>query len=208
MKIPQQLAAEYTFSGLRIAVLAAIVALTMVAAFGVAAVQTVRVDGIKILFVEREGWKPRAERLQAELDRVPEQQAEARRKAEAAKAAQEQTYSDIAKEVDENAEDELARQLAAADRYVAAHRVRAQAAADRGGRSAPAAGGDRAGDGEEAGRAAELDDARGIDRASGADRDLVVVAAEDVRICTVNTIQAEAARDWALQLEAASRPGD
>uniref|UniRef100_A0A6H1ZMS0 Uncharacterized protein n=1 Tax=viral metagenome TaxID=1070528 RepID=A0A6H1ZMS0_9ZZZZ len=163
---------------------------------------------MKIWPVEIEGWKPKAERLQAELDRVPAVQEDARARAAAAKAATENTYRAIAQEIDDHAEDETRRELAAADRYVAAHRLRTEADPDRGGRAAAGAGDRSSGDGQATGRTPQLDDAGSADSFAadpGSLDGLVAVSAQDVRICTINTLQAEAAQRWAIGLEAASR---
>lgn len=198
-----RLSARYTLKGIW---LAAIVAAGLFL-LGVAVVQTARLEGFKLWPAETEGWKPKAERLQAELDRVPAAQEEARARAVAAKAATENTYRAIAQEIDDHAEDESRRELAAADCYVAAHRLRPEADPDRGGRAAAGTGDRSSGDGQATGRTAQLDDAGGadsLDVGAGALDGLVAVSAQDVRICTINTLQAEAGQRWALGLEAAS----
>ena len=200
-----RLGARYAFKGIWLAAIAAV----GIALFAFGLVQTARVEGLKIWPAEIEGWKPKAERLQAELDRVPAAQEEARARAAAAKAATENTYRAIAQEVDDHAEDETRRELAAADRYVAAHRLRPEADPDRGGRAAPGAGDRSSGDGQATGRAPQLDDAGSagdLYADPGALDGLVAVSAQDVRICTINTLQAEAGRQWAIALEEVSIP--
>jgi hypothetical protein len=196
-----RLGARYALKGIWLALLAALA----LAVLGFALVQTARVEGMKIWPIAIEGWKPMAVRLQAELDRVPAAQEQARARAEAARAATETTYRTIAQEIDDHAEDETRRELAAADRYVAAHRLRTEAIADRGGRAAASAPDRSSAIGQATGGTAQLDDADRADRPGARPPDdPVVVAADDVRICTLNTLQAEAAQQWALDLEAVS----
>lgn len=203
MKLPGALERDIAFKAIWFAVIAALFATVL----GFAIVQTVRLEGLKVWPIELEGWKPRAERLQRELDAVPVAQIQARAKAEAAKSAAETTYRTIAQEADDDAQTEERRELAAADRYIAGHRVRAQGPADRGSGAGAPAGDRSSSDGEEAGGAAELDDP-GTARDFAAGGDLVAITAEDLKICTVNTVQAEVARRWAIELEAASAAPD
>lgn len=136
-----------------------------------------------------EGWKPKAQRLQGVIDDFDQAQADALAKALAAKAEAEREYRDLAERIDNDAEKARAGILDATERFIAANRVCPPDRGSTGGTPAPAP--DRSpGDGQGPGQAPELDGT------------LVAVKPDDVRICTVNTLQAEAAREWALELEA------
>ena len=180
---------------------AAAIALLVTALLAALAVQTVRIEGLKIWPVAIEGWKPKAERLEQVIAnvRVAEQLAEAW--ARQARLDQEARYRAVAERTDDDARRETSVALGDAERFIAAGghagagRVRTEA--DRGPGSPAGTGpGDRGlGNPEGAGAPAELD---------GPESRFVTVTADDVRICTVNTVRAEAARDWALALEEAS----
>ncbi len=136
-----------------------------------------------------EGWKPKAERLAAELSSVQKVQRRAAAAQRAVNVAAERHYRDLAERIDNDAAATARGALADAERFIAAHRVRP---VDRSTpcRSDPPAPDRSAGGGQAMPPAAELDGP-------------VAVLADDVRTCTANTLQAEAARAWALELEAA-----
>lgn len=171
------------------------------------AVQTVRLEGLKVWPLSVEGWKPKAERLQAQIDAMLLAQLLAAEEAEAARLAQEATYRDIAKGIDDNAQADLDGSLRAADRFIAAGGMRAE-----GDRSAPCRAGTAAGDHraeDPAGprRAPQLDAATSPQPdAQPQPEGLVLVSPADVRICTVNTVIAEAGHQLATQLQEASAP--
>lgn len=170
-------------------------------------VQTVRLEGFHVWPISVTGWIKTAETRQATIDRITAAQRLAEAEARAARLTQENTYRDIAERIDDNAEDTLEGAMAAADRFIAAGGLRGQAP---GSAPCPArtAGGDyRAEDPDRTGRTAQLDaaDAGAVDPGA-IDSDFVLVSAADVRICTRNTVKAEAGRDLALQLEQASKP--
>lgn len=106
-----------------------------------------------------------------------EAQRQAAIKNEAWRVALETRYATQAREVDLAHEAELDRALAAARRYV--NRVRTETAD-----SASGGTGTRAESG-------------GAEGAIGPDQASVMVAAEDVEICTMNTIRLESAQEWA-----------
>lgn len=136
-------------------------------------------------------WHDRAERYANSLAEMKAAQAVALKRAEEAKAKAEADYRDLSERIDDEAEQARAGAMDAAERYIAAHRVRPPSGGATGGPASPAQ--DRStGNGEGPGAPSELDVT------------FVAVTPDDVRICTVNTLQAEAARDWALQLEAVS----
>lgn len=170
-------ASRIGLTGLAIAILAALLA-----------VQTVRLEGFRLWPLSIEGARPKVERLQRDLDNVKAAQVVARERAEAAKLKVEQEYRQLAGRIDDEAEDAREGALADAERFIAASRVRCEAAGGRGSGAVAAAGDQGAGRGEAVPGSAELDGA-------------VAVSADDVRACTLNTIQANAARDWALGLE-------
>lgn len=97
--------------------------------------------------------------------------------------AAEVQYRSKANEADQSYRAGLADARAAADRYIAAHRVRS---ASRRAASAAVA-------------SAESDRAGSPDRADQA-TDMVAVTADDIQVCTDNTLRLEAARAWALSL--------
>lgn len=189
--------ARVALSGLKLA----IVAVAVLALVAFAVVQTVRLEGFKLWPLSIEGAVPRAERLEDEIGALLRGQAEAERLAAAEKAATEAAYRDIAKGIDDAFEENLEGELAAAARFVAANRVRCPAVGSPPGRAVAAAGDNGAGSAQGAGGAAELDAAGGAAVLPG----LVAVPDDDVRICTTNTLKAEAGHRLATELEAASR---
>ena len=109
-------------------------------------------------------------------------QAEAAAKALKARADAENHYKEIADDADTKAAAAYADGRSAAQRYIDTHRVRA----------CPAPG---ASSGTAA--AAQGDSAQGADRSGDS---AVVVAEDDVNICTSNSLRLQAAHDWALRL--------
>lgn len=179
---------------------AAIAAVVLALAIGFA-VQTARLEGLKIWPVAIEGWKPKAERLDQALANVKVAEQLAAAWAEAARLNQEARYRAVAQRTDIDAREATSVALGDAEQFIArgGHAGQLRAQADRGAGSPAGTGsGNRGpGDPEGAGAPAELDEAEG---------QLIGVTADDVRICTVNTVKAEAAREWALGLEEASAP--
>jgi hypothetical protein len=199
MRLPGQLEAEVTMKGFVLAIVA--LAFVAVAMFGL--IQTTRLEGLKLWPIAIEGQRPRADRLLAELDAIVRTQELAAEKARNERLAHEAEYRDIARSVDEDAKVDLTVSMDAADRYIAANRVRWQWPEGVQCPNAGAAtGSDRARDPEGAGRTAELD-GPGAVRAFR-DDGLVLVSEADIRVCTANTVKAEAARAFALEVEAAS----
>ena len=111
-------------------------------------------------------------------------QAEAHRLALAAKAATEARYTSLAKEADNEFQTELADARSDAERYIASHRVRPEAASRAGGKAVGSADNRDSGGGERPGDAPFM----------------VAVAEADIGVCTTNTLRLEAVRDWALSL--------
>lgn len=174
--IPPKLSAfasRIGLTGLAIAILLALLA-----------VQTVRLEGFKLWPISVEGWKPKAERLERDIEAVKQAQKIAAEKARAARIAKEQEYRDHAERIDREHEAELESARARTERYIAANRVRNEAI-DR------AAGGPGAGP-----------DSGGAEGGDGRSEAPVMVAVsdEDIRICTSNTLRLEAVRRWALGL--------
>jgi hypothetical protein len=165
---------------------AAMIALAFAVLLVLLGVQTVRIEGFKVWPISVEGWKPEAERLQHDLDNVKAAQGIALQKAQAAKAATEKKYADLAETTDANEQKARAQAMGDAERYIAAHRVRNQAAGGSAGRTAASAEDHGTASGDGAGSAPELDE--------------VAVSADDIRICTVNTSRLEAVRTWAVDL--------
>ena len=107
--------------------------------------------------------------------------AEAQRLAQAAHDAQEAKYATLAKDSDHAHETALANARDATAAYISSHRVRTQAVGDsRGVATSRAQGGG----------------AQGSER-SNSPPQLVAVQADDVNICTDNTLRLEAVRAWA-----------
>lgn len=119
-------------------------------------------------------------------------QAAALKKALQAKATAEQNYSNLANKVDSDEQKARDAAMAAADRYIASHRVRSQAVAGSTGPASRAATNNASQGGNGPGETPELAP------------DAVVVTADDIRICTENTTRLDAVHDWALGLEKAS----
>ncbi|WP_338445967.1 hypothetical protein V5F89_12530 [Pelagerythrobacter marensis] len=190
---------------------AAAIALAFAALLIALAVQTIRLEGLRIWPISFDGWIARAEQrlvriaeLEDDIEDIEAAQEHAADRARAARLEREKIYSDLAERIDDNADSKLGGALDAAERFIAAGGMRGHEA-DRGegGRTGAGAEDQDSRDSEGAGQAAELDDSSGpgTDRAGGG---LVLVNASDVRICTHNTIKAEAGRELALELEEAS----
>ena len=200
MRLPGQLQAEVTMKGFALMII--VIAFAAVAGFGL--IQTARLEGMKVWPIAIEGQRPRADRLQADLDAAMLAQKLAAEKARNERLAHEAEYRDIARTVDKDAKVDLTVSMDAADRYIATNRVRWQWPE---GVECPNAGtptgSDRARDPEGAGGTPQLD-GPGALRATREDG-LVLVSEADIRVCTANTIKAEAGRAFALEVEAASR---
>ena len=158
-------------------------------ALAIAAVQTVHLEGFKVWPLSVEGWKPKAERLERDLANVRQAQAIAKVKARAARLEQEARYRALAERIDDNAKQDMGSAVDAAERFIAAGGVRSKAV-----------GSDRIGTGTspEGGSAGDIE---GTSAAPVMDEGTVAVTPDDVRICTINTVKAEAAREWALGIE-------
>jgi hypothetical protein len=182
--IPPRLAAfasRIGLTGLAIAILAALLA-----------VQTVRLEGLSVWPIKVEGWKPRAERLADDLDNVKAAQEIALERALAEKHKAETKYLKLAGRIDNEAHNARVDALADAERFIAANRVHCEAAGSAARGTVAAVAGNGSSVHQGAGTLPLVD--------------AVAVPAEDVRICTENTVKALAARDWALGLESASAP--
>lgn len=175
---------------------AAVVAAAFLLVVIFAAVQTARIEGFKVWPISVKGYKAEIKDLKDWIDTLVKAQKEAGAAQEAVNAKAEETYTEIAEDIDHEADKARGAQLNAAERYIDAHRVRCPAVGGTPGKASGSASSDGPRDGQEAGKAPKLDAPDSV--LAG---DYVTVLAEDVRICTVNTLQAEAARDWALQLE-------
>ena len=200
MTLPD-LSANYTIRGIKLAIAGGV--FLLLAAGNV--VQLVDRHGFKFWFVEIEGAHDKIDRLEAEIEGMNIAQEQSGQLAKKQREANEAEYRDIAADVDRNAGTALDRGFASADRYIRANRVWQWPEGVPCSNPGTAAGGDGAGNSQGAGQATELDGSR-TGRGSGARGDgMVVVRAEDVRICTENTVKAEAARDYVTKVEAASR---
>lgn len=182
----------------------AVAALAFTALLSMLVAQTIRLEGFKLWPLSLDGWKSRAMAAEATIAEIAREQALAGEIATAKRIGKEAQYRGIAERIDDNAQDQLVAADAAAERFIAAGGVRPQAAGCP--RSTAGTGTeDRdTGNPQGAGQAAQLDAAE-----TGGDFGLpegyVIVPADDVRICTANTIKAEAGRALAIELERASR---
>lgn len=179
-----------TLRGIWAAVCAALFLIVLV--FGV--IQTARLEGFKVWPFKVEGALGKVDRLEGEIQAIVDGQKEAARAQQAVNDAAEAAYEDIADRIDNEQAEISGAALAGVDRYIAAQRVRCPALGGTpGGASAPS-GHTSPGDGQTVPAAAAMDGA-------------VAVPESAIRNCTLNTLQANAARDWALQLEAESHDG-
>lgn len=200
MTLPD-LSANYTIRGIKLAIAGGV--FLLLAAGNV--VQLVDRHGFKFWFVEIEGTHDKIDRLEAEIEGMNIAQEQSGELAKNQREANEAEYRDIAADVDRNAGTALDRGFASADRYIRANRVWQWPEGVPCSNTGTAAGGDGTGNPQGASQTSELDGSR-TGRGSGARGDsMVVVSAEDVRICTENTVKAEAARDYVTKVEAASR---
>lgn len=169
------------------------------------AIQTARIEGFHVWPVSMTGWKKTALDAQAGLVRIAKAQDDAAKAARQARIDQETTYREIAERIDDNATKSMDAALVAADRFIAAGGLRAQTAGSPPCSARTASTYHAAQDPDRTGPATQLDAASAGPRDAGTRaEDAVLVSAADVRICTANTVKAEAGRDLALQLEAAS----
>jgi hypothetical protein len=163
---------------------------TIAVALAIAAVQTVRLEGFKVWPVTIEGWKPKAERYEATIEQVRIAQDVAAEKARLARLEQEARYRALAERIDDDAKQDMGRNTDAAERFIAAggygRCVRTEANRSAGSGTGTSAESNSAVDPVGAGGAPELDGTA-----------LIGVTADDVRICTANTVKAEAAKTWA-----------
>ncbi len=179
---PRALFARVGLTGLAIAILVVLLI-----------VQTVRLEGLKVWPINIEGAGPKAERLQRTIDEIDRAQDDALAAAELAKARAEADYRNLAERIDDEALEAHADARTDAERYIAANRVRCPTDRGTGGGTTTAPGDSGAGSSTGAGSAPVMD--------AG-----VLVSEEDIFICTVNTVQAEEAREWALELMKPSLP--
>lgn len=181
---------------------------SLLAALAAATIQTARLEGFHVWPITVTGWIKTASDRQKIIDRMTSAQDEAAQAARAQRLDQEAHYRAIAERIDDNAQDTLEAAMAAADRFIAAGGMRSQAAGNPRCSAGTGAGDSSAEDIGRTGRATQLD-AGGDRLAAGPAADLaegfVIVSAEDIRICTRNTIKAEAGHQLATQLQAASR---
>ena len=148
----------------------------------------------------REGYREGVAEVTAKYETAI---AEANRAAEAARKSEEEALVALAKGTDDAVEGGLRDELSRARDFIARNRVPNCPGARRPAAPAP----DRsAGDNERTSQTPLLDDtATGVDLLPDADAGFVVVPADDVLICTENTVKAEAWRAWGQSLEARGR---
>ena len=182
------LAPSYTIKGIWAATIPSLFLIVTTFAF----VQTIRLEGFKVWPISVEGARPKAARLEKELAAIVTAQADAATAQKEIVEAAEKEYEKIAERIDEYAEQVEKDAMARAERFITAQRVRCEAP-----------GGFASG----AGAAAPADVPRDRETVPGPHflDGTVAVPESDVRACTLNTIQANAAREAALALEETSR---
>lgn len=142
-----------------------------------------RVDHLRATYKAR--WQAVSTEYAAFKVAIIDKTAQALAAQKAVNQAKEAEYQEKAREADQKHRAELSQAMAAAERHIAANRVRQGGCGGATGNAGPAAQGDGP---------------AGADR-SGADAELVAVTADDVRICTVNTQRLIDGREWAVGLE-------
>jgi hypothetical protein len=165
------------------------------------AVQTIRIDGFRIDPPLLPAFGPKG--LKAENARLRADLAQMQRERDAADALAKAVASDNSRATEKANTDvkaELDRQGDRTERFIAGGGVRPSCP-----RTAPGGAGDRAGIDARAGALPELDGMQPGDQRGAFDPPTVTVFAEDVRICTENTVKARAWREWGLGIEANSK---
>lgn len=185
--IPPALSARYALQGVWLVLIGFVVVASLL--FGV--YHKLLIDGYKFLFFESEGYRPAYERVLADNERILAAQEEAERLQRQINEQVEAGSAEASERIDRETYEEVVDQLARAEQFIRSNRVRQGAdRCPRGATAAPAQD-HGSGSGQATGAAPVLDGAE----------DYVVVRAGDVRICTVNTLQAEAGREFALEIE-------
>lgn len=151
---------------------------------GVAAIGIVLLAYSKGYGDARDKYRRQMAELTASVEAAQEQ---ARAAQVAVNEQAEQRYETLAKEADHNAEIYQSAAMDAARRFIAANRVRPNAAGSANGSPAPAQGDSTSGGNGQGGNPELVGD-------------FVIVPADDIRICTVNTARLMATREWALGL--------
>lgn len=190
--IPPLLTARYALQGVWLA----LIALVIVVSVGYGLYHKMLIDGYKILFIESEGYRPAYKRVLTDNKRILAAQAEAERLQRQINQEVEDGVAESSERIDREKYEELSDQLAVAEQFIRNNRVRGQADRCPSGPTGAAAQDRSAGDSEAAGATAIVDGAE----------DLVLVPSNDIRICTTNTLQAEAGREFALDVEARTNP--
>jgi hypothetical protein len=166
---------------------AALIAFAFAVVLALLAVQTIRLEGLKIWPISIEGALPKIERYERTFAEIERTTRETTAKWKAAIERTEQNYRNLAQEADHHAEQARSDALAAADRYITDHRFvcpRNQSGIDRAAASP-----------------ASVDP--GVPASVPADS-FVAVSDADVRACSAATAYAVAAHDWAAGLGGAS----
>lgn len=142
-----------------------------------------------ILIAYRAGYNARDERADREMSEMLASVADAQERARAAQQAamdrEQARYDELAERTDREYQASQVEAMSAADRYIAANRVRPPSGSVASDTSAAPQGDGASGD---------------SGPGSPALVDAVAVSAEDVRICTVNTSRLIAAHLWAVGL--------
>lgn len=152
-------------------------------------VQTVRLEGFGIWPIKIEGAIARGDRLAKDLSSVAVAQKVAAAEQKAVIDAAEAVYKKIAERIDEDALQDERDAMALARQFIAANRVRCPAI------GSPSIGADRSAEG-----ASAFDTVGGSGAAIMDEGTRIAVPESDVLICTSNTVKAESAHGWAMEI--------
>ena len=179
----------------RIAAFAARIGLTglfIIAALIFGAVQTARIEGFKVWPFTVTGLKEQVSTLQRDLKDTKKASKEAAEKARTARLAKEREYAQLAKRIDDETEQAQADAMDAAERFIRNNSVRCEAVGDSRSRTRTS---------PEGGGAESVGRTRALPKLDG-----VLIPADDVRICTENTVRLQRAKEWAGALNNVPQP--
>jgi len=165
---------------------AALVGLAFAIVLALLAVQTARIEGFRVWPINIEGWKPLAQRMQAERDALIDAQEKAGAAQAAVNAAAQSRYQQLAERADNEHERNLEAARLGARNYITANRLRPAPDHSAPGETVAATGSDSASSSDGPGAPAIVD--------------AIAITESDLLICTDNTARLVAVREWALGL--------
>lgn len=163
-----------------------ITGLVIIAAIAFGVVQTARVEGFKVWPISITGLKQQVSNLKRDLRDMEKASKEAAEKARAVRLAKEREYAQLAKRIDDEAEQAQADAMDAAERFIRDNSVRCQAVGNSLSRTRAS---------PEGGGAESVGQPRTLPKLDG-----VLIPPDDVRICTENTVRLQQAQSWAFSL--------